>query len=371
MKGGRYMGCKNLYDIHVKPYLENIKEWRKTEKVYEIANKLNIPVTTFYNYSSEYPELHKALEKPIDIIPKEEKPIDTMTISEFAKAVGVSDACIYSRLKYPKNELNNYIVTDNCGRKYIHCAAIDSFHKQSRKTIVCLYCGKEAPIKYKGNSKVNKYCSKDCWFKDKGMMQHECKTSKCAFCGEEFQETRNKLNLYCSRKCAILARSIDTKQNIEYQQKANDEINQLYKEYDEAYKKYMQLKKRVENVKNCKYCNTVFESQGKSNVYCSDECARKADNYFRDHRLKRNGKPDHTISLVKVYERDKGICQLCGDKINFNLDPNDNKYPSIDHIVPLAKGGLHSWDNVQLACRICNSLKKDRTDMPPMLKIIG
>ncbi len=365
------MGCKNLYDIRVKPYLENIKEWRKTEKVYEIANRLNVPVETFYNYSREYPELHKALQKTADIKPKEEKPIGTMTISEFAKAVGVSDACIYFRLKDPKNELNKYVVTDNCGRKYIHCTAMDNFHKQSRKTIVCLYCGKETPLRHKSNGRINKYCSKECYDKDTGRTQTKYKTLKCAYCGEEFQEARERLNLYCSRKCSILARTMEARQSNECTQKANDEITQLYKEYEEAYEKYMQLRKRVENVKNCKYCNTVFESQGKSNVYCSDECARKAENYFRDHRLERNGKPDSTISLVKVYERDRGICQLCGDKIYFNLDPNDNKYPSIDHIVPLAKGGLHSWDNVQLACRICNSLKKDRIDMPPRLKIVG
>lgn len=368
------MGCKNLYDIHVKPYLENIKEWRKTEKIYEIANRLNVPVTTFYNYSREYPELRKALQKTVDIKPKEEKPIDTMTISEFAKVVGVSDACIYQRLKEVKNELNNYVVVDSCGRKYIHYAAIDNFHKQRRsrrEKIVCLYCGKETPLRRKSNGKINKYCSKECYDKDTRRMRIKYKASKCAYCGEEFQETRERLNLYCSRKCSILARTMETRQSNERVQKANGEITQLYKEYEEAYIKYMQLKKRVENIKYCKYCNTVFESQGKSNVYCSDECARKADNYSGQHRLERNGKPDRTISLVKVYERDKGICQLCGDKIYFNLDPNDNKYPSIDHIVPLAKGGLHSWDNVQLACRICNTLKSDHIDKPPRLKIIG
>lgn len=368
------MGCKNLYDIHVKPYLESIKEWRKTEKIYEIASRLNVPVTTFYNYSREYPELRKALQKTEDIKPKEEKPIDTMTISEFARAVGVSDACISTRLKDSKNELNNYVVVGSCGRKYIHCAAIEHFHKQRRsggETIACLYCGKETPLRHKGGGRINKYCSKECYDKDKGRTQTEYIASKCAYCGEEFQEARGRSTLYCSRKCSVLARTMETRQSNERIQKANDEITQLYKEYEEAYKKYMQLKKRVENVKNCKYCNSVFESQGKSNVYCSDECARKAESYFGDHRLERNGKPDRTISLVKVYERDKGICQLCGDKIYFDLDPNDNKYPSIDHIVPLAKGGLHSWDNVQLACRICNSLKRDRIDSPPRLKIIG
>jgi len=36
-----------------------------------------------------------------------------------------------------------------------------------------------------------------------------------------------------------------------------------------------------------------------------------------------------------------------------------NMYPSIDHVVPLSRGGLHEWGNVKLAHRICNSIKKD------------
>ena len=34
------------------------------------------------------------------------------------------------------------------------------------------------------------------------------------------------------------------------------------------------------------------------------------------------------------------------------LDPD-----TIDHVVPLSKGGEHSWENVVLACRSCNSRK--------------
>lgn len=31
----------------------------------------------------------------------------------------------------------------------------------------------------------------------------------------------------------------------------------------------------------------------------------------------------------------------------------------IDHVVPLAKGGMHSWDNIVLACKTCNLSKRD------------
>lgn len=34
-------------------------------------------------------------------------------------------------------------------------------------------------------------------------------------------------------------------------------------------------------------------------------------------------------------------------------------YPSIDHIVPMSKGGGHVWENVQVAHIICNTEKGD------------
>ena len=35
-------------------------------------------------------------------------------------------------------------------------------------------------------------------------------------------------------------------------------------------------------------------------------------------------------------------------------------YPSIDHIIPMSKGGGHIWSNVQVAHIICNSIKSDK-----------
>ena len=44
--------------------------------------------------------------------------------------------------------------------------------------------------------------------------------------------------------------------------------------------------------------------------------------------------------------------------------------PTVDHILPLAKGGTHTWDNVQLAHWSCNSDKSDTivTRAPKIIK---
>ena len=50
--------------------------------------------------------------------------------------------------------------------------------------------------------------------------------------------------------------------------------------------------------------------------------------------------------------------QKVGDK--FGVTIVGKQYPSIDHVIPLAKGGLHAWSNVKLAHKGCNEQKGDR-----------
>lgn len=76
---------------------------------------------------------------------------------------------------------------------------------------------------------------------------------------------------------------------------------------------------------------------------------------------------DADISLRKLACRDGDQCQICGLFVDWH-DAEEvdgtvicgGMYPSIDHIKPISRGGLHAWDNVQLAHRKCNSYKCDR-----------
>ncbi|MEU8840277.1 HNH endonuclease signature motif containing protein [Streptomyces roseus] len=44
--------------------------------------------------------------------------------------------------------------------------------------------------------------------------------------------------------------------------------------------------------------------------------------------------------------------------------------PEVDHVTPLAKGGLHEWSNLAPACAECNRLKSDR-DMADWLSVLA
>ena len=55
------------------------------------------------------------------------------------------------------------------------------------------------------------------------------------------------------------------------------------------------------------------------------------------------------------------ICALCGKPVDFNLKYPHPLSPTIDHIVPVAKGGHPSdINNLQLAHRCCNRAKSDK-----------
>ena len=84
---------------------------------------------------------------------------------------------------------------------------------------------------------------------------------------------------------------------------------------------------------------------------------------------------DSDITLDGLLRRDGCACHICGGLCDvYDFIKTDkafiagNNYPSIDHVIPLAKGGLHSWDNVKVAHRICNSLKGDSYDKAEMEK---
>ena len=60
-----------------------------------------------------------------------------------------------------------------------------------------------------------------------------------------------------------------------------------------------------------------------------------------------------TVLRSKVFERDDGICHIC-------LKPVDPHGWHMDHIVPLSRGGEHSYKNVGVSHPFCNLSKGPR-----------
>ena len=59
------------------------------------------------------------------------------------------------------------------------------------------------------------------------------------------------------------------------------------------------------------------------------------------------------VNRREVLRRDRHTCQYCGS----------SKHLTIDHVMPLSRGGQHTWNNVVAACAKCNQHKSDRTPL--------
>lgn len=127
--------------------------------------------------------------------------------------------------------------------------------------------------------------------------------------------------------------------------------------------------------RECPICGKRFGGDERKQ-YCSKQCKDISCrmSHSKAHSAKSRYKGDivvdKDINLKKLYKRDKGICYICGSITSFNDKRLSNRgnetcgkhYPSIDHIIPIKAGGLHSWDNVRLACLSCNQSKGSKTE---------
>lgn len=153
---------------------------------------------------------------------------------------------------------------------------------------------------------------------------------KCEICDKEFISKRPNIK-FCSKTC--------------YRRKSKG-----------------RGRRKEKHIAICVVCGKEFETYRDDAKTCSKFCRQQRDRLIRNGRyyhLKEIGMFDESVTLLNVYNKFNGICVGCGDKLTFDCEAISNKYPSIDHIIPLSKNGTHTWNNVQLMCRICNCMKSD------------
>lgn len=84
--------------------------------------------------------------------------------------------------------------------------------------------------------------------------------------------------------------------------------------------------------------------------------------------MAKQARPDHDGEHRAQYDKNKrkiiltqDICGICGKPVDKNLKWPNPLSPTVDHIIPISKGGHPSaLDNLQLAHMTCNRLKSDK-----------
>lgn len=87
--------------------------------------------------------------------------------------------------------------------------------------------------------------------------------------------------------------------------------------------------------------------------------AKVADN-SRRYRARKVGAVVEHFSRLSVFERDNWVCGICKRPVNKNASFPAWDSPSLDHVIPLSRGGEHSMTNSQTAHLRCNLSKGDR-----------
>lgn len=255
------------------------------------------------------------------------------------------------------------------------------------RIFICAICKKQfTPPKRTGSPP--KYCSDKCrhgsWliskrnYIRKKRIKEFKETRCCPICNNSFiAEGKGYRRRYCSDKCA----SINENNRRNERRMNNAPINicpQCGKDFKNrggrtycSYQCYIESKRAKEQTTTCPICGTAVKQKGNKLKYCSRVCSIKAqaDVYRRNTLTRRalrktNGKVE-TINPKEIFDRDGWRCQLCGKKVSKKLYKikGTKRYanaPSIDHIIPISRGGEHIKANVQCACYLCNCRKGNR-----------
>lgn len=130
-------------------------------------------------------------------------------------------------------------------------------------------------------------------------------------------------------------------------------ISKIVKKFNRPAPKGEQLQ-----MKTCPECGAFYFTTKEVCADCVAARARRYNNRKKDLKKKKSYTSESKlISARTLYERDGGVCWICGGMCDINADPNSNYYPSVDHIVPQSLGGKDTLDNVKLAHRICNTIR--------------
>ena len=65
------------------------------------------------------------------------------------------------------------------------------------------------------------------------------------------------------------------------------------------------------------------------------------------------------FSKTNLYLRDLYTCQYCST-------PTPRKLLTLDHVIPICRGGKTTWTNIVAACGPCNVRKGNKTHMKPI-----
>jgi hypothetical protein len=261
---------------------------------------------------------------------------------------------------------------------------------------VCVFCYAQKP---KRPGRVSNYCSNECRDSHRQAIAAIAPSPQCKRCQAKI--LRSSQARYCSTECKEIAWAETRKK---------------------AYRQKLKLQgKSIKHEKatcHLKTCRSLFIVQHTGQKFCSGNCREKyhgrdaisrgdilasriyfgtcvhcgkwkaTQNKLAINRLscqqcqdsltkRRDTRKSHmrraagemTMTVEDLACRDGAKCNICQRKINMNKSGLEPLGPTIDHILPVSKGGTNDPSNLALAHRRCNVSRGNRQPAQMMLEV--
>jgi 5-methylcytosine-specific restriction endonuclease McrA len=226
-------------------------------------------------------------------------------------------------------------------RERIYCSRVCRGLAEMNPLSTCRHCHKMYRPKFPDRKN---FCSRACFYvwqqqNKKVPIPRVPKEQRCTICDSLFVAPRSRST--CGDAC--------------------------YKKQQSQYHRDRASRRKNISARPCKICQQMFSPEygNKKRHVCSEECTAQ---YLKIHRKKAKIKRKAILLNVKlelfsdkeIFARDKWKCGICGKRTSKNVKVPKQDAPTIDHIVPLSRGGAHTRANVRCAHFICNLRRGNR-----------
>jgi hypothetical protein len=207
----------------------------------------------------------------------------------------------------------------------------------------CQVCGKALEdVGTRGRPKRN--CSRKCsWINSSKKHKRPKVKRACQVCHRDF-ETAIQTQRNCSKECRAKAQSVRASESFRTKQQAK---------YPDGTRTTL-----------CGWCGeerTFKIGESVVNAYhpnCSKEAERAR---YRIKTVKRQKhKNPNRISHEQVVKEHGSTCHICNKEIDLSLPRTSKLGLTLDHVMPLSKGGTDTMDNLRPAHWLCNIRKSNK-----------
>ena len=195
----------------------------------------------------------------------------------------------------------------------------------------------------KGNGSC--YCA-DCGSDHRNGVRPPRAPRPCVWCLHDFIPSTRVVSTYCSKRCRVSSTAVARKDRCDLVL-CEDCGDRPARPFEQGFIRSL-----------CAPCRLL-----------ADTARRNANHALRAAKIRAG---DKGITWQALWLRDGGICHLCRKKVRY-LPGNaiNGMGGTVDHLIPLTPDGTHTWDNVALAHRFCNTSRGNRDVVPVQLLLVG